>query len=275
MSVLVQYRRVKRQLKELRGYLEFDRTGNNIVKRTDFTRCARPVLLLCGFMGTRRVFEVLERRLRRDGYCVWSINLGGLFDAFNTKGIDECAMKVREKVERLYARYDLGPLSIIGHSKGGLIGRYYVKRLGGDERVRNLITLGTPHNGTPTAYLGVATMGAVAKSVWQMTPMSPFIRRLKIGAFPNAVRFVSVYSKSDRASPFPCCILEQDGKHLFNVEVPGVTHREYVWKRQVYRIIQEQLAAGYGQDPAQVDDELNSEPEPKTKPAVPRLASVR
>ena len=245
--LILQARRLKSRLGELQGYLDFDRHANNIVKRTDFTRCQRPVLLLYGFMATRRVFEVFERRLRRDGYCVWSINLGGLFDAFNTRGIDESAEKVRDKVERLYARYDLGPLSIIGHSKGGLIGRYYVKRLGGDRRVKTLITLGTPHNGTPTAYIGCATMGAFAKSVWQMTPMSPFIRRLKMGAFPRSVRFASVYSKADRVSPFPCAILETHAQpNLFNVEVPDVGHHDLMLKRSVYEAVRRELAIGYG-----------------------------
>ena len=243
---LLQLRKWKRQL-EMKAYLAFDRSGNSIVRQTDFSQCARPVLLLHGFLGTRRVLDVLERRLRRDGFCVWSIHLGGLFDAYNTRGIEECAERVREKVERLYARYHLGPLSIIGHSKGGLIGRYYVKRLGGDRRARTLITLGTPHNGTPTAYLGCATVGLIAKSVWQMTPMSPFIRRLKIGNFPRSVRFVSIYSKMDRASPFPCCILEEDrAGNLFNVEVPGVSHREFVYKRAVYEIVRQHLELGYG-----------------------------
>jgi triacylglycerol esterase/lipase EstA (alpha/beta hydrolase family) len=31
---------------------------------------------------------------------------------------------------------------------GGLVARYYVQRLGGDERVHTLVTLGTPHAGT-------------------------------------------------------------------------------------------------------------------------------
>jgi triacylglycerol esterase/lipase EstA (alpha/beta hydrolase family) len=251
-AILHQFRKLKRQVQELKGYLAFDRNGNAIVRQTDFSNCPRPVLLLHGFLGTRRVLDVFERRLRRDGYCVWSIHLGGLFDAYNTRGIEECAEKVREKVERLYSRYQLGPLSIIGHSKGGLIGRYYVKRLGGDRRVRNLITLGTPHNGTPTAYIGCATVGLVAKSVWQMTPMSPFIRRLKIGAFPRNVRFVSIYSKLDRASPFPCCILEDNqAGNLFNIEVPGVTHREFVYRRAVYELVRQQLVEGYDEQSAE------------------------
>lgn len=240
------WHRLQRELGYLRGYFAFSRKGNEIVRRTDFTRCPRPVLLVYGHLATRRVFEVLESRLRRDGFCVFSINLGGLFNVFNSFGIDQCAEKIREKIDHLYARYDLGPLSIIGHSKGGLIARYYVKRLGGDQRVKNLITLGTPHNGTPTAYLGLLATGLVTKDVWQMTPMSPFIRRLKLGPFPANVRFVSIYSKQDRISPFPCCILETDGRdNLVNVEVAGITHREYLWKRRVYQVIRRELLKGY------------------------------
>ena len=41
---------------------------------------------------------------------------------------------------------------MVGHSLGGLIARYYVTRLGGDERVHTLVTLGTPHSGTYSAY---------------------------------------------------------------------------------------------------------------------------
>ncbi|MBX7114903.1 MAG: alpha/beta fold hydrolase [Myxococcaceae bacterium] len=247
----IQLRKMKRAASYMRGYLQFDRHANDVVRRTDFGNCPRPVLLLYGFLSTRRVFEVLEHRLRRDHFCVWSINLGGLFDSFNTNGIDECAEKVREKVERLYTRYpQMGPLSIVGHSMGGLIGRYYVKRLGGDRRVRNLITLGTPHNGSPTAYLGIATHGLVSRSVWQMTPMSPFIRRLKMGAFPRNVRFVSVFSKTDRVNPFPACILEDNGTpNLLNVEVSDVGHREFVVKRTVYQVVRRELAIGYGDAP--------------------------
>jgi pimeloyl-ACP methyl ester carboxylesterase len=246
--IVLKYRRLSRQVRGLSQYLRFSGRSNEIVRRTDFSRCAKPVLLLYGLMSTRRSCEVLEHRLRRDGYCVFSINLGGLFDKFNTHGVDECAEKVREKVERLYTRYDLGPLSIIGHSKGGLIGRYYVKRLGGDSRVRTLITLATPHNGTPRAYLGCATMGPFARSVWQMTPMSPFIRRLKLGAFPPGVRFTSIFSKADGATPFPCGMLETEGyENLFNVEVPGVTHREFLFKRAVYEVIRRELALGHGE----------------------------
>jgi triacylglycerol esterase/lipase EstA (alpha/beta hydrolase family) len=242
-------RQLRRSLTYLKGYFAFDRNGNAIVRRTDFTNCRRPVLLLYGFMATRRTFEVLEHRLRRDQFCVFSLNLGGWREAFNTNAIDDLAEHVSEKIERLYQRFpEMGPLSVIGHSKGGLIGAYYVKRLGGDRRVKGLITLGTPHNGSPSAYWGVAAMGLISRSIWQLTPRSPFIHQLKEGAFPGGVRLVSVYSQADRVNPYPSCFVDNPTlePHVVNVEVPGVLHREFVTSRSVYQVVRRELFTTYG-----------------------------
>ncbi|MCA2976666.1 MAG: alpha/beta fold hydrolase [Myxococcaceae bacterium] len=241
-------RQLKRQAQYLKGYFDLDAT-NTVVRRTDFTNCPRPVLLLYGFMSTRRVFEVLEHRLRRDQFCVWSIDLGGWKDAFNTNAIDVTAEKVRDKIERLYGRYpSMGPLSIIGHSKGGIIGSYYVKRLGGDRRVRNLITMGSPHNGSPSAYFGIVTHGLISRSIWQLTPMSPFITRLKMGAFPKDVRLVNLFSKADRVNPFPSCLMENpfEAPNVSNIEIADVKHREFVISRTVYQVLRRELFTGYG-----------------------------
>ena len=249
LSFSTRMHQLKRAWSYLRGYFDFDRSTNRIVRRSDFTNCQRPVLLLYGFMSTRQVFEVLERRLRRDGFCVWSINQGGLLQAFNTRGIDELAEQVREKVERLYQRFpNMGPLSIVGHSKGGLIAEYYVKRLGGDRRVRTVVALGTPHNGSPAAYFGLLTYGLVSRSIWQMTPMSPFIRRMKMGSFPRGTRLVSIYSKADRVNAFPSCILENPSgaDNLRNIEVADVVHREFVTNRTVYHLVRRELFTGLG-----------------------------
>lgn len=249
---VMQYRKLRCQLKYLTSYLDLDPRGNQVVRRTDFKRCPRPVLLLHGFFSTRRVLEVLEHRLRREGYCVWSIHLGGTMDRFNTHRIDELARKVRGKVDRLYERHpEMGPLTIIGHSKGGLIGTYYVKRLGGDARVRSLITLGTPHRGTRMAYLGCATLGWFSRSMWQLTPVSPFIKRLGEGAFPRHVRLTSIYSRDDVIAKYPSSVLAVDGQpNVFNVELSGVPHGELLTRRAVWEVIRRELALGYADDAA-------------------------
>jgi len=232
----------RRQARYLSGYLRVDRGGNRVRRRTDFANCPRPVLLLYGLLATRRSCEVLERRLRRDGFGVFSLDLGGLGGLLNTRGIDESAELVRDKVERLYARYPLGPLSIIGHSKGGLIGRYYIERLGGDARVRTLVTLGTPHQGTPRAYVGCAAVGWLAPSVWQMTPHSRFLRRLNLGPWPENVRLVSVYSRADGCTPYPSGRLRLGGPHQGeNVELPGLRHRDFLVARSAYAVVRRAL----------------------------------
>jgi pSer/pThr/pTyr-binding forkhead associated (FHA) protein len=45
-----------------------------------------------------------------------------------------------------------GPITIIAHSMGCLIARYYVERLGGHRHVERIIYLGAPHSGTPYAF---------------------------------------------------------------------------------------------------------------------------
>ncbi|MFO0598543.1 MAG: alpha/beta fold hydrolase [Myxococcaceae bacterium] len=264
MSTLsTRVRQFKKYATYIKGYFDFDRASNQIVRRTDFTNCPRPVLLLYGFMATRQSFEILEHRLRRDQFCVWSINLGGWKNAFNTDAIDVLAEKVRDKIDRLYDRFpQMGPLSIVGHSKGGLIASYYIKRLGGDRRVKNLVTLGTPHNGSPSAYFGIAAYGLISRSIWQLTPMSPFIRRLKMGAFPRDVRLTSIFSKADKVNSFPSCILEDAGvaPNLHNIEVADVVHREFLTSRTVYGVVRRELFTGYG---------LEVPAEPRSKRLIP------
>ncbi len=116
--------------------------------------------------------------------------------------------------------------------------RYYVKKLGGHRRVTHLVTLGTPHHGTPVAYLGILALGILARSVWQMTPMSPFIRELKRGKFPVAAKLTSIYTKADRIAPYPCCMLElKPGERTCNIEIEGVGHVMMLISKRVYEII--------------------------------------
>lgn len=62
----------------------------------------------------------------------------------------------RTSARRLAAAVDAWdiaePITIIAHSMGSLVARYYVERLGGSKRVGRVIYLGAPHAGTPYAF---------------------------------------------------------------------------------------------------------------------------
>lgn len=45
-----------------------------------------------------------------------------------------------------------GPITVIAHSMGCLIARYYIERLGGKRRVERVVLLGGPHAGNPYAF---------------------------------------------------------------------------------------------------------------------------
>jgi pimeloyl-ACP methyl ester carboxylesterase len=71
VRVLTVVRQAARRVERLASLLEVPGAENRVEKRTDFASCPRPVLLLHGWFSARRTFDVLERRLRRDGYGVF------------------------------------------------------------------------------------------------------------------------------------------------------------------------------------------------------------
>jgi len=248
MGVLRAIRRAARVVEQIARDLE-PGALNGVEKRTDLRDHPRPVLLVHGWFSYRRTFDVLERRLRRDGYGVFSLDLGGARASFLGRGIDDLADLLRAKIERIYARYPgLGPLTIVGHSGGGLVAAYYVKKLGGWRRTRAVVTLGTPHRGTPRAWLGLP-VALLARSLVQMIPGSPLLARLHDGPWPAQVRLVSIWSREDGASPYPGCVIDTHGlPHLGNVEVAG-DHRAFLVRKRIYEVIHRELRAAEADAP--------------------------
>lgn len=235
------YGAVRDQLGSVRGtYLASDR----IRRRDDMGRQEELVLLIHGFFQTRNIWEVMEDRLRHDGFGVMSFNLGGLF-RFNTHPVDKSARLVADKIESLSRRHGFSRLHIIGHSKGGLIARRYVQHYGGDQRVKSVVTLGTPHHGTPTALVGVALMGfgALQSSARDLLPRSKLVHTLHRDTFPPQIPLTSIYSRADVVCPYWASLLRpRPGEtHLSNVEVRDVGHSQLVWDPAVYRVVRDKL----------------------------------
>ena len=219
--------------------------GNQITRRGDIGRHPETVLLLHGFMQTRNVWEVMEDRLRYDGYGVFSLDLGGFLSRFNSHPISFLAQAIAEKLEGICERYGLDRFHIVGHSKGGIIARHYVQHYGGDRRAKSLITLGAPHHGTPTASVGVLLMGAglLSKSPLEMLPRSALIKLLKEDTFPSHIPLTSLYSRHDLVCPYWCSVLRpsQGETSMRNVAVRGVGHTALCHDAGVYRLLRAEL----------------------------------
>lgn len=237
------YGAIRDQLGSVRGiYLANDR----VRRRDDMARQPELVLMLHGFFQTRNIWEMMEDRLRHDGFGVMTFNLGGLLWRFNTHPVDRLAKLVADKVEGLAARHGFGRVHVIGHSKGGVVARRWVQHFGGDQRVKSVITLGTPHHGTPTALLGVALMGmgTVGSSARDLLPRSRVVSAIGRDSFPAHVPLTSVYSREDLVCPYWYSILRPrpgEETHVTNVEVRGVGHSQLVWDPSVYRVVRDRL----------------------------------
>ncbi len=236
------YRRVRRLLVHYREGLAVAVHGNRIARRTDFARgeVSRPVLLLPGFGSTRRSLVVLEKRLRADGFDVFSIRIGGAFGTLNTRRIEPIARDVQRKIRSLRARFQLGRIAIVGHSKGGLIGRYVVSCLAGADDIHTLITLGTPHQGfSREQVVRITPLAFAMPSVRQMRSTSRFFVALAAAPVPAAVTCVSIASPNDRVAPLSCCQWQAPHGEAtpLNIEVAGLTHTDYLIKRRAYEMI--------------------------------------
>ncbi|MEV6792544.1 alpha/beta fold hydrolase [Streptomyces sp. NPDC051320] len=175
-----------------------------------------PVVLLHGFIDNRSVFLLLRRSLSRHGrHHAESLNYSLL-----TCDVRAAAELLGRHIEEICARTGHHEVDIVGHSLGGLIARYYVQRLGGDVRVRTLVTLGTPHAGTQMAQLLSAH-----PLMRQMLPHSDLIEELRSPAVGCRTRFVSFWSDLDHLmAPVEAACIDHPDLIATNVRVTGIGH---------------------------------------------------
>ncbi|MER6417423.1 alpha/beta fold hydrolase [Streptomyces sp. NPDC001137] len=175
-----------------------------------------PVVLLHGFIDNRSVFVLLRRSLAQHGrQQVESLNYSPL-----TCDIRTAAELLSRHIEEICERTGSRQVDIVGHSLGGLIARYYVQRLGGDIRVRTLVTLGTPHSGTRVVPLANAH-----PIVRQMRPGSELLQELTRPAPGCRTHFVSFWSDLDHLmDPLETACIDHPDLMVQNVRVSGIGH---------------------------------------------------
>ncbi|WP_432117041.1 esterase/lipase family protein [Streptomyces sp. bgisy032] len=180
------------------------------------TEAKPPVVLLHGFIDNRSVFVLLRRSLAQHGrQQIESLNYSPL-----TCDIRAAAELLGRHIEEICERTGARRVDVVGHSLGGLIARYYVQRLGGDTRVRTLVTLGTPHSGTRVAPLADAH-----PIVRQMRPGSSVLEELTEPAPDCATHFVSYWSDLDHVmDPVETARIDHPDLSAENVRVTGIGH---------------------------------------------------
>ncbi|GAA2195400.1 esterase/lipase family protein [Micromonospora lupini] len=158
---------------------------------------ANPVIVVGGLSGVAVAYEPIAARLRADGYRTFIYQLPGL----GLGDIPASARAFANYVAQVRASTGAATVDLVAHSEGGLVSRYYLKRLGGTASVGRYVSLGTPQYGTYVAnivaFLGLGSCAGIV-ACQQMTIGSAFLADLNAGDdTPGSVRYTTIRTLQD------------------------------------------------------------------------------
>ena len=117
-----------------------------------------PVVLVHGTFENRfDNWQAMSPALKAAGYCVYALDYGarngsGLLGIYGLARMERSARELRDYVAGVRERTGAAKVSLVGHSQGGLMPRYFIKNLGGAAVVEDLVGLAPPTTAPPTRW---------------------------------------------------------------------------------------------------------------------------
>ena len=186
-----------------------------------------PLLLIHGYQCNRGFWIELRNRLTRAGWQVATISLDPVFN-----DIDGYVEQVSRRIEDVCAATGADKVMLVGHSMGGLVSRAYLRKQG-NARVAKLVTLGSPHQGSHLAKLGMGENGR------QMVPGSAWLTAINAPGAVPLPQTVSIYSRHDNY------VMPQDSSLLEGAKIlplAGLGHLEMAFSAEIERLLLAELA---------------------------------
>jgi pimeloyl-ACP methyl ester carboxylesterase len=136
-------------------------------------RHPQPVVLVNGTFETMdKNWVTMSPYLADAGYCVFAFNYGNRA----TGPIPRSAKQLRRFVEKVREATGSRKVDLVGHSQGGMMPRYYLRFLGGANRVDDLVGLAPSNHGTTMSMDTGGT--SPCRACEQQARGSRFLRRL-------------------------------------------------------------------------------------------------
>ncbi|MGH3350533.1 MAG: esterase/lipase family protein [Nocardioides sp.] len=155
-----------------------------------------PVILVHGTFGDRRsLLDPLSLAIKRAGFCVYSLDYGNRA----TRDIRDSAAHLGEFIERVRETTDAAKVSLVGHSQGGMMPRYYIKNLGGVAYVEDLVGLAPSNHGTAVIADEATTEATgLCQSCAQQSTGSQFLADLNAGdETPGDISYTQIVTAND------------------------------------------------------------------------------
>jgi len=164
-----------------------------------------PVVLVHGtFESATDNWAAVSPQIKAAGYCVFALDYGNR----GTGDIPTSAGELKRFVDAVLGATGAARVSLVGHSQGGMMPRWYLKFLGGAARVDDLVGLAPSNHGTtnPGALVAGATFCPACD---QQRAGSSFLQTLNAGdETPGAVSYTSIETRYDEVvTPFTSAFL--------------------------------------------------------------------
>jgi len=197
-------------------------TGANDWDCTPTAQRPTPVIIVHGTGGDRKsLLDDLSAAMVGEGYCVYSLDYGN-------RGLGEItasARQLKKFVGKVRRATGAAKVSIVGHSQGGMMPRYYIRFLGGKKVVDDLIGLSPSNHGTtivgdPDNPLTGPLLGGLCPACQQQAAGSPFLTKLNKGdETPGRVRYTQITTRYDEVVvPYTSAYLAE-GPRTTNVTI--------------------------------------------------------
>ena len=164
-----------------------------------------PVVLVHGtFESATDNWAAVSPQIKAAGYCVFALDYGNR----GTGDIPTSAGELKRFVDAVLGATGAARVSLVGHSQGGMMPRWYLRFLGGAARVDDLVGLAPSNHGTtnPGALVAGATFCPACE---QQRAGSSFLQTLNAGdETPGAVSYTSIETRYDEVvTPFTSAFL--------------------------------------------------------------------
>jgi triacylglycerol lipase len=164
-----------------------------------------PVVLVHGtFESASDNWPTVSPQIKAAGYCVFALDYGNR----GTGDIPTSAGELKRFVDAVLGATGARRVSLVGHSQGGMMPRWYLKFLGGAATVDDLVGLAPSNHGTtnPGALVAGATFCPACD---QQRAGSSFLQTLNAGdETPGAVSYTSIETRYDEVvTPFTSAFL--------------------------------------------------------------------
>jgi triacylglycerol lipase len=154
-----------------------------------------PVVIVHGTFGdSKSLLDRLSRRMHRAGYCVFALDYGQRA----TRPIEQSAAQLKTFVDKVLDATGAAKVSMVGHSQGGMMPRYYIKFLGGAKKVDDLVGLAPSNHGTTNPLLLFPGLTYLCPACLQQKQGSAFLRRLNSpDETPGPVSYTNIVTRHD------------------------------------------------------------------------------